>query len=97
MHGGVPSAVPRCAAPAAIEPLETEQSRAEALGGDPRAFRGNLVPRSARQIAHDLPAKGWIGIEKPIGDPAVGIRDSFEWMDCHLVERLIEMSRHRVR
>src|SRR6185503_1770440 len=43
VHGGVPPAVPRRAAPAPVGCLEGEQPRARALGGDPRSLARDLV------------------------------------------------------
>ena len=43
MHGGVPPAIPRRAAPSPVGSLEGEEPRARALGRDPRALGRDLV------------------------------------------------------
>jgi hypothetical protein len=43
VHRRVPSTVPCCAAPRSVGGLESEQSSAGALGGDPCALGGDLV------------------------------------------------------
>ena len=48
--------------------LEREQPGAPALGRDPRPLGGDDVGGLVRQVAHDLPADGRIGVEQPIDD-----------------------------
>src|SRR5262249_31621552 len=65
VHSGVPPAVPRHAAPPPVGPLESEQPRARALGGDPRALCRNLVLGRADQVTHHLPADRRVRIKQP--------------------------------
>ena len=65
VHGGVPPAVPRRAAPPPVGPLEGEQPRARALGGDPRALGRDLVRGRTDQVPHHLPADRRVRIKQP--------------------------------
>ena len=68
VHGGVPPAVPRRAAPPPVGPLEGEQPRTRALGGDPRALGRDLVRGRIGQVPHHLPADRRVRIEQPVDD-----------------------------
>ena len=74
VHGGVPPAVPRRAAPPPVGPLEGEQPRARALGGDPRALGGDLVRGRTDQVSHRLPADRRVRIKQPLDDRSVWLR-----------------------
>ena len=70
----------RAAAPRAVGALEGEQPRAPALRRDVRALGRDLVGRRVEQVAHDLPADGWVGVEQPVddvhGDIVTPVRDT---------------------
>src|SRR5262249_18732660 len=68
VHCGVPSAVPRCAAPLPIGFLEGEQLCAEALSGNSRAFGCDLLRRRIGQVLHHLPADRRVRIQQPLYD-----------------------------
>jgi hypothetical protein len=86
VHRGVPSTIPRRAAPLPVGPLEGEQPGARALGGDPRALRRDLLRRRTGQIPHHLPADRRVGIKQPPYDRSLWFRDlPFEWIDRHLL------------
>ena len=77
VHGGVPPAVPRRAAPRPVGPLQGEQPRAPALGGDPRALRRDLLGGRTGQVSHHLPADRRVRIKQPLDDRSVWL---FGWI-----------------
>ena len=86
VHRGVPPAVPRRAAPPPVGPLEGEQPRARALGGDPRALGRDLVRGRIGQVAHHLPADRRVRIKQPAYDRALWLRGlPFGWIGRHLL------------
>ena len=66
VHGGVPPTVPRRAAPPPVGPLEGEQPRAHALGGDPGALGRDLIRGRTDQVSHHLPADRRVRIKQPL-------------------------------
>jgi hypothetical protein len=86
VHGRVPPAVPRRAAPPAVASLEGEQPRAPALGGDPRALGRDLLGGRAGQVSHRLPADRRVRIKQPLYDRFVWLRGlPVGWMGRHLL------------
>src|SRR5882757_10256861 len=84
VHRGIPLTVPCCAAPPPIGPLEGEQLRADALGGDPRALGHDLLRGRIGQVPHHLPVDRRIRIKQPLYDLSLWRRDlPFGWMGCH--------------
>src|SRR4029077_17564145 len=68
VHGGVPSTVPRRAAPPAVGFLQREQPGARAHGGDTRALGRHLLRGRTGQVPHHLPADRRVTLEKPPND-----------------------------
>src|SRR5207244_8212037 len=84
VHRGVPPTGPRCAAPPPIGPLEGEQLRTDALGGDPRALSRDLLRGRTGQVPHHLPSDRRVRIKQPLYDRSLWRRDlPFGWMGCH--------------
>ena len=72
VHGGVPPAVPGRAGPRPVGPLQGEQPRAHALGGDPRALGRDLIRGRTDQVSQHLPADRRVGVEQPLRHCRVG-------------------------
>jgi hypothetical protein len=68
VHGRVPAAVPRRAAPVTVQSLLRKQLAAPALRRDLGALGGDLVRRRTDQVSHHLPADRRVGIEEPLNN-----------------------------